>query len=309
MLIRLHLCQRSECLINTVHLQHGKGVCAHLQRGQRDICASANAGKEVCVHSHTQAKSCAFHARSGGVHSNNFVLSSSTFPILYIIAMKCTPLMRSSTFLLSPMDYLATNFCNRPVRKLTCRRGQHVSVAVTLCTPLPISTTPPPLSDEVVAGRERVLRVLVNDLPRQYKDPLNLDYSIYAKDFLFTDPVTTLKSRLMYRGMLTTIGAIALVLFKRGTVEFYLDDCILEDGYNGESGERDGLGRVRTVFRTEGRTRWAEDSVPLFAISGVDYFWLSENDDEGVVIKHHDSRWDQTPAEVKDAFLRRRFKD
>jgi Uncharacterized conserved protein (DUF2358) len=192
-------------------------------------------------------------------------------------------------FVAATCDVLSTRACRQPhVPQRLSKRSTSATCS---------AQRPPDVPATVVAGRERVLRVLAVDLPRQYEAPLELDYSIYANGVRFTDPMTKIKSLVLYRGMIATIGLLAVALFQPGSVEFRLDECALEDGV--------GLGRVRTVFRTVGRTRWAADSAPLFEIAGVDSFWLV-SDGENVVVEHHESKWEQTPAEVSAAFFRRK---
>lgn len=146
----------------------------------------------------------------------------------------------------------------------------------------------------------KLMETLKTDLLRQYDAPLEMDYSIYANDVLFTDPMTTLpKSRLLYKGMIATIAVIIKLFFRPGSATFELERCELVDG---DAEHPDG--RIVTRFRTSGTTRWASPSTPPFVISGEDSFWIVER--SGMpIISHHESMWDQTPEDVIEAFKRR----
>lgn len=125
-----------------------------------------------------------------------------------------------------------------------------------------------------------------------------MDFSVYAPDVRFTDPMTSLRGRLAYRGMIWTIALLARVLFVPATVTFTLaeDPRVVDDGGD------DGSGYVLTRYATSGKTRWAGAATPPLVISGVDKFHLSPATRR---ICWHESAWDQTPAQVKDAFFRR----
>eukprot|EP00177_Eucheuma_denticulatum_P003974 GFKZ01007180.1.p1 GENE.GFKZ01007180.1~~GFKZ01007180.1.p1 ORF type:complete len:185 (-),score=13.98 GFKZ01007180.1:696-1250(-) len=140
------------------------------------------------------------------------------------------------------------------------------------------------MSNSLLAARQEVARILARDLARQYESPLSIDFSVYDENVTFDDPTTKLKGKLMYKGMILTIGLVIVpYLFKRDTV-FELNDCELtEDGK-----------RVRTTFVTKGTTRWGSPVV----ISGEDFFWFGERSSQ---IIRHQSTWDQTEEEVMRA--------
>lgn len=61
-------------------------------------------------------------------------------------------------------------------------------------------------------NRQRLARTLKQDLPLQYEKPQDL--SIFGDDVAFQDPVTTLRGKLPYRGMLCELRTHLLeVLF------------------------------------------------------------------------------------------------
>lgn len=87
--------------------------------------------------------------------------------------------------------------------------------------------------------------------------------------------------------MLLTIGLIFVpVLFRKDSTSFALHECALTD--NGE--------KIRTRFETRGITKWGS---PV-EISGVDHFWFAP---ESAKIVRHQSEWNQTPKQLRDAFL------
>ncbi|OSX76258.1 hypothetical protein BU14_0200s0013, partial [Porphyra umbilicalis] len=110
------------------------------------------------------------------------------------------------------------------------------------------------------AAAEATLTTLLADLPRQYDG--DLDWSIYAPDIVFDDPVTLLRGRLSYRGMLLTLRLLAAVATTSADFEVRSADRVAAD-----------------VLRT---------------MSGVDYFHL----DEGGRVARHESQWDEPPAAV-----------
>ncbi len=181
--------------------------------------------------------------------------------------------------------------------------------------PRKVCTVSPPLlarrismqssSSRSVAERkvvQELVKKLRQDLLQQYERPFDMDFSIYTPDLLFTDPMTQLRSRFLYRGMLVSIAAICWTMFRPGTVSFDLDACEFVEADDPES-----PGFIRTEFRTSGMTKWAPPDTPPFVISGIDKFHLVEGKVPGTFqISHHESTWDQTPQEVTDEFLRRR---
>lgn len=140
------------------------------------------------------------------------------------------------------------------------------------------------MSKSLRAARQEVARILARDLARQYESPLCIDFSIYDYNVTFDDPTTNLKGKLMYKGMILTIGLVIVpYLFERDTV-FELNDCELTEDGN----------RVRTTFVTKGTTKWGSPVV----ISGEDFFWFRERSSQ---IIRHQSTWDQTEEEVMSA--------
>lgn len=88
--------------------------------------------------------------------------------------------------------------------------------------------------------------------------------------------------------MILTIAIIVRLCFENGVAQFELSSCELT------ADEK----KVRTSFKTSGRTRWGTDVV----ISGIDYFWLGEKVDGSISITRHQSTWDQTSREIRKSF-------
>jgi len=123
------------------------------------------------------------------------------------------------------------------------------------------------------------LTTLLADLPRQYDG--DLDWSIYAPDIVFDDPVTLLRGRLSYRGMLLTLRLLAAVATTSADFEVRSADRVAADV-------------LRTVWVTRAALRWGGGDGGRFEMSGVDYFHL----DEGGRVARHESQWDEPPAAV-----------
>ncbi|CAM9520730.1 unnamed protein product, partial [Hapterophycus canaliculatus] len=102
---------------------------------------------------------------------------------------------------------------------------------------------------------QRLTRTLENDLPLQYDKPQDL--SIFADDVEFQDPVTTLRGKLPYRGMLFFTLMFFRVACKPGSSYFEVTAI-----------ERPARKAIQTVWKTGARTLNGRD---LF-ISGVDTF-------------------------------------
>lgn len=88
--------------------------------------------------------------------------------------------------------------------------------------------------------------------------------------------------------MILTIALIVRLCFEGGSATFQLKSCKLTEDEE----------KIRTEFATAGRTRWGGRVV----ISGVDYFWLMEQDSGDVRIVRHQSTWDQSTKEILDSF-------
>eukprot|EP00903_Cladosiphon_okamuranus_P008184 g7883.t1 len=124
----------------------------------------------------------------------------------------------------------------------------------------------------------RLTRTLEQDLPRQYEKPQDL--SIFGDGVEFQDPVTTLRGKLPYRGMLFL------------TLLFFRAACEPGSSYfNVTAIDRPARQTIRTVWETGATMRTGRD---LF-ISGVDCFTVGEDGR----ISRHDSAWDQTWEEVR----------
>jgi Uncharacterized conserved protein (DUF2358) len=151
---------------------------------------------------------------------------------------------------------------------------------------------------------QRIADALKRDLPRQYDRPQTMDFSIYDRRILFTDPMTRLKGWLNYAGMIWTIAVLARVVFRPSTVSFELSECCVDGMSTGDDNVKADTGCeiVRTRFATKGETRWASSTTPPLVISGTDRFHVSLKTGK---ITRHESLWDQTPDEVKDAFFTR----
>lgn len=130
-----------------------------------------------------------------------------------------------------------------------------------------------------------------------------MDFGLYGRTILFTDPLTRLRGVINYTGMIWTIAVVARVLFRPETVSFELEGCEVVQAEEGEETGEEGCGvYVRTRFVTKGETRWSGRGSDPVVISGTDKFHLTSEHDK---ITWHESAWDQTPAVVKQAFLRR----
>jgi len=55
------------------------------------------------------------------------------------------------------------------------------------------------MESELLVARKKVASVLARDLQNQYTAPSNLDWSIYATNISFDDPMTKLKGKLLYK--------------------------------------------------------------------------------------------------------------
>lgn len=161
---------------------------------------------------------------------------------------------------------------------------------------------PPP------AAAERVAQLLKRDLPLQYTSPQAMDFSIYDRRLLFTDPMTRLEGKLNYRGMIWTIAFMSRLLFRPSTVSFELAECRVvlrndEVVYNAKEAGDSGGAYVLTRFTTKGETRWASLGSRPVVISGCDKFHLSSSSQPHIL--WHESSWDQAPQRVIDSFFRR----
>lgn len=111
----------------------------------------------------------------------------------------------------------------------------------------------------------------------QYTRPL--DWSVYAPGIVFDDPVTLLRGRLAYRGMLGTLRLAAAAATREATFEV-------------RAAERVAAALLRTVWVTRVVLRWGGGRA--VELSGVDYFHLGA---DGRVTRH-ESQWDEEPAAV-----------
>lgn len=146
-------------------------------------------------------------------------------------------------------------------------------------SPLSLPYPPPPGGRETAldAAAARTLATLRVDLPAQYDAPL--DWSIYAPSIVFDDPVTVLRGRLPYRGMINTLRVAAAVATQEATFEV-------------RAADRVSPSLLRTVWVTRVVLRWGGGRA--VELSGVDYFHL---DADGRVTRH-ESQWDDEPAAV-----------
>ncbi|CAN0149272.1 unnamed protein product [Scytosiphon promiscuus] len=126
---------------------------------------------------------------------------------------------------------------------------------------------------------QRLMRTLENDLPTQYERPQDL--SIFGDNVEFRDPVTTLRGKLPYRGMLFFTLMFFRVACKPGSSYFEVTAI-----------DRPARKVIRTVWRTGATTLNGRN---LF-ISGVDTFTVGEDGR----ISRHDSSWDQTWEQVQE---------
>lgn len=146
-------------------------------------------------------------------------------------------------------------------------------------SPLPPPYTPPPgVAETPLDGAvARTLATLRVDLPAQYDAPLN--WSVYAPSIVFDDPVTVLRGRLAYRGMIGTLRVAAAVATR-------------EASFQVRAADRVSPSLLRTVWVTRVVLRWGGGRA--VELSGVDYFHL---DGDGRVTRH-ESQWDDEPAAV-----------
>eukprot|EP00752_Nemacystus_decipiens_P004784 g4355.t1 len=128
-------------------------------------------------------------------------------------------------------------------------------------------------AEDLEGTMRRLTRTLEQDLPRQYEKPQDL--SIFGDDVEFQDPVTTLRGKLPYRGMLFFTLLFFRAACKPGSSYFTVTTI-----------DRPTRQTIRTVWETGAVTWTGRD---LF-ISGVDRFTVGE----GGRISRHDSAWDQT---------------
>jgi len=127
----------------------------------------------------------------------------------------------------------------------------------------------------------RTLEILRKDLPEQYAR--SVDLSIYAKDVRFDDPVTKLRGKLRYRGMLTILRVLVGVVATGGTAEFALDSIELVRARCA----------IVTTWRTAARVRFGRRG--WVRISGTDVFHLDGA--TGLVLRH-ESQWAEAPGAV-----------
>ncbi|CAN0408867.1 unnamed protein product [Pylaiella littoralis] len=126
---------------------------------------------------------------------------------------------------------------------------------------------------------QRLARTLEEDLPLQYEKPQDL--SIFDDGVEFQDPVTSLRGKLLYRGMLFFTLLFFRVACRPGSSYFTVTAI-----------DRPARRTIRTVWETGAATAW--NGRELF-ISGVDTFTVG---DDGR-ISRHDSAWDQTWEQVR----------
>eukprot|EP00271_Cylindrocystis_brebissonii_P008537 TRINITY_DN22917_c0_g1_i1.p1 TRINITY_DN22917_c0_g1~~TRINITY_DN22917_c0_g1_i1.p1 ORF type:complete len:235 (-),score=2.70 TRINITY_DN22917_c0_g1_i1:668-1372(-) len=152
----------------------------------------------------------------------------------------------------------------------------------------------------------KLIRVLKEDLPRQYE--ADLDWSIYADSVIFVDPTTKLKGQLLYRGMLATLRVLSTTLFAGGAPNFELysiEEVDVGAGLTSAFPSRPvgplpstPVRAIRTTWSTRARSLWGTE---LF-ISGDDIFRVGS---DGMILTH-ESAWNEEPSSIWDK-LRPRF--
>uniref|UniRef100_A0A7S1TE68 Uncharacterized protein n=1 Tax=Compsopogon caeruleus TaxID=31354 RepID=A0A7S1TE68_9RHOD len=127
-----------------------------------------------------------------------------------------------------------------------------------------------------------VAAVLLHDLPRQYRH--DLDWSIYADDITFDDPVTHLRGKLRYRGMIAVLRLLVAVAFVPHTCTFLVQRISWD------------VSHVTTDWSSSGQTRWGS----LVNISGTDIFHLTgpNKTSNAYQVRRHQSTWHQSPLQV-----------
>eukprot|EP00897_Mesotaenium_endlicherianum_P002796 jgi/Mesen1/2544/ME000161S01593 len=142
-----------------------------------------------------------------------------------------------------------------------------------------------------------IMEILKGDLPDQYQK--EMDWSIYDSSVIFVDPVTRLKGKLPYRGMIFTLRWLTSGLFEEATATFELfsiqevdKGAATTSAYGPKDlGQRVECKRaIRTVWATRGTTRWGK----LFEITGDDIFRVDKN---GKLVTH-ESAWNEAPSQV-----------
>ncbi|GAB0491509.1 hypothetical protein MMPV_002763 [Pyropia vietnamensis] len=93
-----------------------------------------------------------------------------------------------------------------------------------MAPPPPYTPAPDAPATPLDAAAARTLSTLVVDLPAQYDS--SLDWSVYAHDIIFDDPVTVLRGRLAYRGMIGTLRVAAAVATREATFELRAADRV-----------------------------------------------------------------------------------
>lgn len=193
--------------------------------------------------------------------------------------------------------------CRAAGHALQRRAGHPIFSPVSCRVPLRVG----PVTEDVIvtsfkeqASKEALMVALENDLRDQWTRPSTLNFDLFAPDVQFSDPMTNIRGRAQYRGMLLSIPLLLKLLFKAGTARFELTSCALEPG---DVACPDGF--IVTRFQCKARTRWGQSDV---VISGTDRFWLAQERRaaHGYCITYHQSTWDQTAKEVRAAFYRRR---
>mmetsp|Transcript_1166 Transcript_1166/g.3617 ORF Transcript_1166/g.3617 Transcript_1166/m.3617 type:complete len:151 (-) Transcript_1166:72-524(-) len=120
------------------------------------------------------------------------------------------------------------------------------------------------------ARLQEITSTLKKDLPRQYDEVTDLDFSIYTGNMKFDDPWTKLRGKLLYRGMLLTIFFIKSLVFSQAEFDLHSCDIVETD-------------KIRTTWTTRGRTRLGQK----LELDGTDYFHVN---DDGLVYRH-ESQW------------------
>lgn len=187
--------------------------------------------------------------------------------------------------------------CNPSPRRVPHRKTSFLNYKVALATSKSRS--------EQLTNRnqklENVIRILELELPRQYEDDFSWD--IYSDDVLFADPVTLMRGKLQYRGMIFTLRILTATAFQPSTAVFILHsieevplDYLTQSQYGPRASleDKESLGAIRTVWTTKGRTLWGKN----FQISGDDVFRINES---GRIFSH-ESAWNESPESVWEAF-------
>lgn len=130
---------------------------------------------------------------------------------------------------------------------------------------------------------DRIAQELKADLVRQYERVP--DMSLYTRDVAFSDPVVTLRGKLNYAGMLTTILMFARIL----CTESYFNVMDMEVG-----GSRSGQS---PTIETKWETGFSLRTGQKIYVAGNDTFVL-KNDLGTLRISEHRSSWDRKPNEA-----------